>query len=1176
MCCELEESSSWSLSGELEAKESFQVYHIPLNTPSSSGTPPLLEEEIQGLIKDFVDRRSSVLACHPSSRTSSTEGVAGSVEFSQGSSGINDMDGSDIERAEGGSGDVVAIARVMADDEEDTGGVGVSAGGELVSPDSGMTTIRSSRSSKESSVFLSDDSPVGEVGAGGGTAAGPGGLLLRNPSPLGLSSLSPPVPPERRKHRSSRNRNDNFDLFSFDPLHSSEHSMPRGGELASSEVKGDEGERGEGSSSLSELEELSLLDFSATNSLGGLESTISSIDHHGQIHGNEMMDTMVPPTPVNSLVGSRPPSSCGVRFFPEDVVERINGLQHKDSVSSSLSETWDELGFDTQGALASSDNNAWNRTKDSASPQNIADEVGGKQLICDMTETESREEILKSENAHQRAKSLEPQLSLITEQNEFNDNWDPGFVFQDQWNPVTFADLQLTPPEEDISGKFNAGITEKKSSFSRKKSILNTLTPETSKEENEGVQVEKGDKQMDLLDFWTYSAQKGFLKSDSGTTTSYPKSLDMWNMTIRDDSLSPLTTPDNLSENSGSFCGVNPNVVRDTSVESPQRFSDGGMEMWNTTIQEDSSSTITSPEGPENGKDLSHMGSLDTSDSPKTEPSKHLDEEKAVAEERGMCKVLSQGPEEVGWRSNEHNVKIIIEAAGDTTQGDETGDENIQSVQSQQSVTQNLASEDSGDESSPYQSTNIWDLPVPGMVTSTSEYDNIGAGAWSLTSSPETYASPTVDMIQLEGQSSPFIALSKPFQIDERHDQYQKADLLGKTDYQTLVSDKEQPANQVFLFEGTTELCHMTKNVGSSSMTTKSREEEVDSVEESSDQSPFVLVDCSSKTQQLSNVIHSSPREAADTPIQTDPLLSPSHLNWSDLVTDKQDASELALSPHDLPIKMDHSDDGPVIENHGVPNKESNGNVDAKLEDSMSLTSSSGGERDTLKYSPDSLQPGSRDELRSNSDGDSSSGLEMEYIIVSGTVKEAEREWNGRQSKGTRKPMETFSMLSHAATVLQTQAAHREHKENTEQSRQNQTTSGTDCTLCVDTEQNQAVLSTRYQAGLANATEQHMVSEMTSPGQSKPNSGAFNLSDSRTTGYSQAKVEEGNYDDKSSNVPRSVSPSLRYPLDHFLKTREEVYVHSQISMEDSDEGGQSPTAPPPCPTSLVQSPTPAL
>ncbi|XP_018523923.1 protein prune homolog 2 isoform X4 [Lates calcarifer] len=1147
ICCELEESSSWSLSGELEARENLQVYHIPINTSTSSGTPPLLVEEIQGLLKDFVDRRSSVLACHPSSRTSSTEGVAGSVEFSQGSSGINDMDGSDIERAEGGSGDVVAIARVMADGEEDTGGVGVIAGGELVSPDSGMTTIRSSRSSKESSVFLSDDSPVGEVITGGGSAAGPGGLFLRNPSPLGLLSLSPPVPPERRKHRSSRNRSDNFDLFSFDPLHSSDHSLPAGGELASSEVKGDEEERRAGSSNLSDLEELSLLDFSAPNSLDGLESRNSSIDHHGQIHGN---DTVVPPTPVNSLVGSRPPSSCGVRFFPEDVAERINGLQHKDSVSSSLSETWDELCFDTQGALSSSESNAWNRTRESESLQNIGEEVGGKESVSIMTESESKEEILKSEYAQQRAKTLEPQLSLVTEQTESYENWNPDSVLKDQWNPVTFADLQLTPPEEEVTGKCKAGIIgtkEKILTLSQKKEVLNTLTPDTSKEEDEGVQGKK-DRQMELLDFWTYSAQKGFLKSDSGTTTSYPESLDMWNMTIRDDSLSPLTTPDNLSENSGSFSGVNLNVVGGTSVQSPQGFSDGGMQMWNTTIQEDSSSTITSPEGPENGKDLSHTGSLDTNDSPETRASKESEDVKTIEEEGGMSKVTSHTPEEVGWRGNEHNVKIVIEAAEGRTQGEETGDEDIQTVQSQQ----NLASEHS-DEFSPSQSTNMWDLPVPGMVTSTSEYDNVGAGVWSLTSSPETYASPIVDMIQLEGQSSPFIAVTKPFQIDERYDQYQAADPTA------VISDKEQSATQVFLFEGTSELGHITRSGGSSiesKYDNKSRagSEEADSIEQPSDYSPFLMVDSSSVIQKISSIYHVSPEETAETQIQTDQSLSPSHVNW--------ESSESASLPHNLPIKMDRKEDGTVTESQGEPDKESNGNVEVKIIETISLSSSSGGERDTLKYSPDSLHPGSRDELsrdelKSNSDGDSSSGLEMEYIVVSGTVKEAETEWRDRpkrgdrQSKGTRKSMETFSTLFYAATVLQTQAqaARREHRENAEQSRENQR----------DTEQNQA--------NLDNATEHHMVQEM-SPSQSKNTSEAFHQTDSRSTDYSQTQVEEGNYDDKSTIVARSVSPSLRYPSDHFLKTREEVYVHSQISMEDSDEGGQSPSAPPLPPASL--------
>lgn len=1072
----------------------------------------------------------------------------------------------------------------MADGEEDTGGVGVGAGGELVSPDSGMTTIRSSRSSKESSVFLSDDSPIGEVIAGGGPAAGPGGLFLRNPSPLGLSSLSPPVPPERRKHRSTRNKSDNFDLFSFDPLHSSNHSMPTGAELANSGVRGDEGVRRAGSSSFSELEELSLLDFSASNSLAGLESRNSSIDHHGQIHGNDMVDTVVPPTPVNSVVGSRPPSSCGVRFFPEDVVERINGLQHKDSVSSSLSETWDELGFDTQGALSSSDNNAWNRTKEPESPQNIVEEVREKESVDDMTERESREEILTSENAYQKGKSLEPQLSLITEQTESYDNWNPDSVLKDQWNSVTLAYLQLTPPEEEVTGKCRAtiiGVKEKTSSLSRKKAILNTLTPDTSKEEDEGVQGKKGERQMELLDFWTYSAQKGLLKSDSGTTPSYPESLDMWNMTIRDDSLSPLTTPDNLSENSGSFCGVNPNIGAGASVESPLGFSDGGMVMWNTTIQEDSSSTITSPEGPENGKDLSNTGSSDASDSPETQASKQLEEEKAIEEERSINKVLSQIPEEVGWRGNEHNVKIVIEAAEGRTQSEETGDDDTHSVQSQQSVLQNLTSECSEDGTSPNQGTDMWDLPVPSMVTSTSEYDNVGVGAWSLTSSPETYVSPVADMIQLEGQSSPFIAVTKPIKIDKRHDQYQKADPLGKTEYRALISDKEQTANQVFLFEGTSELGHMIRSGGSSiesNYDNKSGEgsEEADWIEQPSAHSPFVLVDCSTVTQAISADHHSSPGEAAETQSQTYQSLSPSLVNWDNLISTKRDGSKSASASHDLPITMAHIEDATeATESQGGPNSEIIGNVEGKTTETMSLSSSSGGERDTLKYSPDSLHPGSRDELRSNSDGDSSSGLEMEYIIVSGTVTESERDWRDRpkqgdrHSKGTRKSMETFSMLSYAATVLQTQAqaAHREHQENTEQSRQNQMIRGTDSALPADTEQNQAVLSTHYQASLDNATERHMVPEI-SPSHSKNNSEAFHPSDSRPTGCSQTQIEEGNYDDKSSIVTRSLSPSLRYPSDHFLKTREEVYVHSQISMEDSDEGGQSPSAPPTCPTSL--------
>ncbi|CAL8328955.1 unnamed protein product [Arctogadus glacialis] len=146
----------------------------------------------------------------------------------------------------------------------------------------------------------------------------------------------------------------------------------------------------------------------------------------------------------------------------------------------------------------------------------------------------------------------------------------------------------------------------------------------------------------------------------------------------------------------------------------------------------------------------------------------------------------------------------------------------------------------------------------------------------------------------------------------------------------------------------------------------------------------------------------------------------------------------------------------------------------------MSLSPSSGGERDVLRCSHDSLLLSSIDELRSNSDGDSSSGLEMESIVVSGSVTESK----GGQSDG---------------------------------------------------------LSRAWQSGSA-----------------KPVGDAGSL----------LQAAEETSDCQSNYVVRSMSSSLRHPSDHFLKTREEVYVHSQMSMEDSDDGIQSPSATPHCPPLL--------
>ncbi|XP_061758126.1 protein prune homolog 2-like isoform X2 [Nerophis ophidion] len=968
ICCELETTSSWCLSGELEARGCYQVYHTALNTSTSSTS--LLVEEVRCVLKELVDRRISVLACHPSSRTSSTEGVAGSVEFSQGSSGINDMDGSDTERGEGGSGAVVAIeSRGVAQGEEDSGGVGAS--GELLSPDSGMNTIRSSRSSKESSVFLSDDSPVGEI-----LGAGPGGLLLRNPSPLGLCSLSPPVPPERRRRRSSKKRSDHLDQFSFDPLHPHPILPNTGGKL-------DDDRQTVGSSSLSEYEELNMLDFSAHSSLGGFESRQPSTDPEGQIHEIEVIDTLVPPTPVNSLVGSHPSSSCGLRFFPEDVVERISGLQHKDSVSSSLSETWEELGFDP------SSNDTWNRTRES--PLTLED-LRCKDSERGMTGRPSREE--KS----RRDLSLEPQLSLITEQTDSRDNWNPGAVLRDQWNAVTVADLQLTPPEEEVLRQDKAGIFGvKKITSQKKKTILNTLTPDTSKEDDEEAQGKIGSRST--LDFWTYSAEKGFLKSDSGTTTSYPESLDMWNMTIRDDSFSPLTTPDNLSADSGSFCGANTNVGAGASVQSPQGLSYGSMAMWNTTIQEDSSSSA-SPEGPGNDHS-SHTGLLDGCDNPKSWGG-------------------GAAGKDIKWNGQNQNVQIVIEGEEDRI------------------------------------SHSCDPVSVPHMVISTSEYDNVRS-----LSSIEVYTSHAVDMIHLGEQSSPFVAVTKPTD-----------DKTRQTESDLGVSDK------VFIFEGHSELSNVT--------TSCSNSEKDDSIDQPCLSSPFIVVDNSLADDSLD--------------------LSPGSLC-------------LGLAP------QSNCQPGSVPD---VNNQIQEGSVEGPTR--ATVLRSPGGERETTKSSPDSLHPGSQDELRSNSDGDSSSGLEMEYIILPGTVKEAERESEHRP-RGPRKPMETFGMLSYAVSVLNAQT--------TEKTRQLQVAQhNTESSLSSETFKKSTPIQDKTEASCQYESRQ--------------------------------EVQEGNLEDKQSSVVRSMSPSMRHPSDHFLKTREEVYVHSQISMEDSDsDSGRSPatTTPPPPPMS---------
>ncbi|CAK6433937.1 unnamed protein product [Pipistrellus nathusii] len=193
ICCELEECQNLCL--ELEPFEcgcdEILVYQ--------QENPAVTCDQVVLLVKEVINRRCPEMMSN--SRTSSTEAVAGSAPLSQGSSGIMELYGSDIEPQ---PNSVNFIENPP--DLNDSNQAQVDANTDLVSPDSGLATIRSSRSSKESSVFLSDDSPVGE-------GAGPHHSLLP-----GFDSYSPiPEGAVVEEHALSRGHGEHFDLFSFDP-----------------------------------------------------------------------------------------------------------------------------------------------------------------------------------------------------------------------------------------------------------------------------------------------------------------------------------------------------------------------------------------------------------------------------------------------------------------------------------------------------------------------------------------------------------------------------------------------------------------------------------------------------------------------------------------------------------------------------------------------------------------------------------------------------------------------------------------------------------------------------------------------------------------------------------------------------------------------------------------------
>nr|XP_012615241.1 protein prune homolog 2 isoform X5 [Microcebus murinus] len=338
ICCELEESQSPCL--ELEpfdcGCDEILVYQ--------QEDPSVTCDQVVLLVKEVINRRCSEMVSN--SRTSSTEAVAGSAPLSQGSSGIVELYGSDVEPQ---PSSVNFIENPP--DLNDSNQAQVDANIDLVSPDSGLATIRSSRSSKESSVFLSDDSPVGE-------GAGPHHTLLP-----GLDSYSPiPEGAVAEENARSGEHSEHFDLFNFDPApmasgqsqpssHSADYSpaddfFPNSDSSEGQLPAGPKGLDGTGIN-MSNHSSSSLLSGAGKDRLAAFddefvprqESPGDNSERNLSLTGFVGDDSplperpknvgkRIPPTPRNSFVESSPSTEEPDSLYPEDMAPKAIDTDH--------------------------------------------------------------------------------------------------------------------------------------------------------------------------------------------------------------------------------------------------------------------------------------------------------------------------------------------------------------------------------------------------------------------------------------------------------------------------------------------------------------------------------------------------------------------------------------------------------------------------------------------------------------------------------------------------------------------------------------------------------------------------------------------------------------------------------------------------------------------------------
>ncbi|XP_074136202.1 protein prune homolog 2 isoform X2 [Sminthopsis crassicaudata] len=372
ICCELEESQNPCL--ELEPFEcgcdEILVYQ--------QEDPLVTSDQLVLLVKEVISRRCSEMVSN--SRTSSTEAVAGSAPLSQGSSGIMELYGSDVEPQP-------SSVNFIENPQDLNGSIPaqVDVNVDLVSPDSGLATIRSSRSSKESSVFLSDDSPVGE-GAGSHHSLLPG---FDSYSPIPEGAIA-----EEHKPQSGED-GEHFDLFNFDSapnvsVQSQSSSRSADYSPADDFFPNSDSSEGQPPTVPKGLDEMNLLGSDMANYSTGLLMTAAEKENLLEFDGEfaqrqespgelsertlslpdfvgddsppseklKNVGTRVPPTPMNSFVESSPLTEDPTLLFPEDMLQKINDLDRTGSTQTRMrcSSWWGGLEVDSKNtALLNTD-----------------------------------------------------------------------------------------------------------------------------------------------------------------------------------------------------------------------------------------------------------------------------------------------------------------------------------------------------------------------------------------------------------------------------------------------------------------------------------------------------------------------------------------------------------------------------------------------------------------------------------------------------------------------------------------------------------------------------------------------------------------------------------------------------------------------------------------------------